>query len=50
MFFFAVDLSTGKLCIILEEILHEGFQFMQHLQVYHQRFLQKKSYWQSKVH
>ena len=35
---------------ILEEILHEGSQFMQYLQVYHQRFLQKKSSLQSKVH
>ena len=36
---------------ILEEILHEVSQFMQHiLQVYHQRFLQKKSSLQSKVH
>ena len=26
---------------ILEEMLHEGFQCMQHLQVYHQRFSQK---------
>ena len=26
---------------ILEEILHRGFHFMQHLQVYDQRFLQK---------
>ena len=25
---------------ILEEILHEGARFMQHLQVHHQRFLQ----------
>ena len=35
---------------ILEEILHERSQFMQYLQVYHQRFLQKKSSLQSKVH